>query len=72
MAQEKNLKKGDKVEWSSHGGKAEGKVEKRLTEDTEIRGQKIRASEDDPRYLMESKKSGGKAAHKPGALKKKG
>jgi len=72
MAQEKNLKKGDQVEWSSHGGKAEGKVEKKLTEDTKIKGQKIRASEDDPRYMVKSEKSGGKAAHKPGALKKKG
>jgi len=72
MAQEKNLKKGDKVEWSSHGGKAEGKVEKKLTEDTKIKGQKIRASKDDPRYMVKSEKSGGKAAHKPGALKKKG
>ncbi len=68
MAQEKNLKKGDKVE---HGGKAEGKVEKKLTEDTEIKGQKIRASKEDPRYMVKSEKSGGKAAHKPGALKKK-
>jgi len=71
VAQEKNLKKGDKVEWSSHGGKAEGKVEKKLTDDTKIKGQQIRASEDDPRYLVESEKSGGKAAHKPGALRKK-
>ncbi len=71
MAQEKNLKKGDKVEWSSHGGKAEGKVEKKLTEDTKIKGQKIRASKEDPRYMVKSEKSGGKAAHKPGALKKK-
>jgi len=72
LAQEKNLKKGDKVEWSSHGSKAEGKVEKKLTEDTKIKGQQIRASEDDPRYMVKSEKSGGKAAHKPGALKKKG
>ena len=71
MAQEKSLKKGDKVEWSSHGGKAEGKVQKKLTEDTKIKGQQIRASKDDPRYLVESEKSGGKAAHKAGALDKK-
>jgi len=71
VAQEKNLKKGDKVEWSSHGGKAEGKVEKKLTDDTKIKTQQIRASEDDPRYLVKSEKSGGKAAHKPGALRKK-
>ena len=72
MAQEENLKKGDAVEWSSHGGKAEGKVEKKLTDDTKIKGQQIRASEEDPRYLVKSERSGGKAAHKAGALEKKG
>ncbi len=72
MATDENLKTGDKVEWSSHGGKAEGKVEKKLTDDTKIKGQQIRASKDDPRYLVKSEKSGGKAAHKPDALKKRG
>ncbi len=67
----KNLKQGDKVEWSSHGGKAVGKVKKKLTSDTQIKGQQIRASEDDPRYLVESEKSGGQAAHKAEALTKK-
>ena len=33
-------------------------------------GQKIDASEDGPRYLVESEKSGKEAAHKPGALEK--
>ena len=72
VATDKNLRKGDKVEWSSHGGKAEGKVEKKLTDDTKIKGQQIRASKDDPRYLVKSEKSGAKAAHRAGALKKKG
>ena len=27
----KDLKKGDRVEWDSHGGKAVGKVEKKIT-----------------------------------------
>jgi Hypervirulence associated proteins TUDOR domain len=35
-----------------------------------VGGQKIRASEDDPRYLVESEKSGKEAAHKPDALSK--
>ena len=68
----KKLKKGDKVEWSSHGGKAEGKVKRKLTSDTKLKGQQIRASEDDPRYLVESEESGGEAAHKESALKRKG
>ncbi|HYZ05001.1 MAG TPA: DUF2945 domain-containing protein [Rubrobacter sp.] len=37
---------------------------------TEVGGQKINASEANPRYLVESEKSGREAAHKPGALSK--
>jgi hypothetical protein len=66
------VEKGDKVEWSSHGGKAEGTVEKKITERTEAAGRTVAASEDDPQYLVKSDKSGGEAVHKPGALKKKG
>ena len=65
-----NLRKGDKVRWNSHGGEAEGTVEKKLTEDTEAAGRTVRASQDDPQYLVKSDKSGGEAVHKPGALKK--
>jgi hypothetical protein len=45
-------------------------VKKKLTSSTEVGGQKIDASEDDPRYLVESEKSGKEAAHKPDALSK--
>jgi hypothetical protein len=64
------FKKGDKVEWQSHGSKAVGKVEKKITSDTEAGGRKVRASKDDPQYLVKSDKSGGEAVHKPGALRK--
>jgi hypothetical protein len=64
------LKKGDHVSWKSHGGTAEGTVEKKITEDTEEAGRTVRASQDDPQYLVKSEKSGGEAVHKPGALKK--
>ena len=66
-----NLKKGDKVEWQSHGSKAVGKVEKKITSETEAGGRKVKASEDEPQYLVRSDKSGGTAVHKPDALKKK-
>jgi len=39
-----------------------------LTSSTEVGGQNINASEDDPRYLVESEKSGKEAAHKPDTL----
>ena len=67
----KDLKKGDRVEWRSHGGKAVGKVETKITSDTEEAGRKVKASKDDPQYKVRSEKSGGSAVHKPGALKKK-
>lgn len=67
-----NLKKGDKVSWKSHGGTAEGKVERKITEETEAGGRKVKASKDEPQYLVKSDKSGGEAVHKPSALKKKG
>jgi Hypervirulence associated proteins TUDOR domain len=67
----KEFSQGDKVEWSSHGGKAVGEVEKKITERTEAGGRTVAASEDDPQYLVKSDKSGGEAVHKPDALKKK-
>jgi hypothetical protein len=45
-------------------------VKKKLTSDTDVGGQKITASENDPRYLVESEKSGKEAAHRPDALSK--
>jgi len=66
----KNLRKGDQVTWESHGGEATGQVEKKITQDTEAAGRKVRATKDDPQYLVKSDKSGGEAVHKPDALKK--
>ena len=60
--------KGDHVTWKSHGGQAEGTVERAITEDTEASGRKVRASPDDPQYEVRSEKSGKTAVHKPGAL----
>lgn len=73
MSDDENLKKGDDVEWSSHGNKVEGTVVKKVTKETEDKevGRKIKASKDDPQYVVESDKSGKKAAHKPDALDKK-
>jgi hypothetical protein len=66
-----DFKKGDKVEWNSHGGKAVGEVVHRITTETEAGGRKVKASEDEPQYLVRSEKSGGEAVHKPGALKRR-
>ena len=69
MAQEE-FRQGDTVEWNTPQGKTRGKVKKKLTSETQVGGQKVNASEDDPRYLLESEKSGKEAAHKSDALSK--
>jgi hypothetical protein len=66
MAQ--TFKKGDRVRWSSHGGEAIGTVERIITKDTEAGGRTVRASPDEPQYLVRSAKSGRTAVHKPDAL----
>ncbi|WET76792.1 DUF2945 domain-containing protein [Amycolatopsis sp. QT-25] len=66
----KRFHQGDKVRWQSHGGEAEGEVVKEITADTEAAGRTVRASADEPQYLVRSSKSGGEAVHKPEALEK--
>jgi hypothetical protein len=63
-----DLKKGDHVTWKSHGGTAEGTVERKLISDTEASGRTVRASQDEPQYEVRSEKSGRTAVHEPGAL----
>jgi hypothetical protein len=66
-----SFRTGDKVEWDSHGGTAEGVVERKITSRTEAAGRTVDASEDEPQYLVRSEKSGGTAVHKPSALRKR-
>ncbi len=67
---DKEYKGGDQVERMTSKGKTSGTVKKKLTSETKIKGHKVAASKDNPEYLVESIKSGKKAAHKPKALKK--
>lgn len=62
-------KKGDRVEWSSSGGKSAGKVEKKVTMTTKVAGHEAKATKDDPQFVVTSDKSGKKAVHKPEALR---
>ncbi len=59
---------GDRVAWNSSGGHSVGKVVKKITTPTKIKGHKVAASPDNPEFLVKSDK-GGVAAHKAGALK---
>ena len=67
----KDFRKGDDVTWKTRNGETEGHVVKTVTEPMKIKKNEIRASKDDPRILVESDKTGARAAHKPEALHKK-
>jgi Hypervirulence associated proteins TUDOR domain len=64
------LKRGDRVEWSFRGRTVTGRIVKRLTERTEVGGQVVAASKDDPRYLVRSDKTGKETARRPAALRR--
>jgi len=66
-----NLRNGDEVEWNGHGSTTPGKVERKITAETEASGRKVKASHEEPQYEVRSDKSGRTAVHKPGALRKK-
>ena len=70
MADNEKLKKGDEVEWDTSQGKTSGKVEKKITEPTDIKKHHVAASKDNPEYIVKSDKSGKEAAHKPEELRK--
>ncbi len=62
------LSKGDKVSWNTSQGKTHGKIVERRTKDFTLDGNHFTASDDDPMYVVESDKSGKRAAHKESAL----
>lgn len=67
----KDLKIGDTVAWKTSQGETSGKVVKKQTSPTKIKGHEVKASKADPQVIVESSKTGARAAHKPSALKKK-
>jgi hypothetical protein len=69
VAMGKDLEKGDRVSWRSHGGTAVGTIVRRLTSTTKVKGHTAKATADEPQYLVEVD-GGGKAAHKPSALRR--
>ncbi|RFB93543.1 hypothetical protein B5K11_13500 [Rhizobium leguminosarum bv. trifolii] len=66
----KQLKKGDEVSWGTSQGKTEGRVVKKQTSPTKIKDHTVKASAAQPQYIVESDKSGKRAAHKPDELRK--
>jgi hypothetical protein len=62
------LRVGSHVSWNTSQGPTTGKVVERRTDDFTFDGQQFRASGQSPKLIVESEKSGQRAAHDPGAL----
>ena len=70
MADENSLKRGDKVTWETSQGETHGKVEKKVTSTTEVKGHTAKATKAEPQFKVKSDKTGAEAIHKPEGLKK--
>ena len=58
----KEFRKGDHVEWDSSQGARQGHVIRKQTSPTQIKGHNVKASKENPHYIVESDKSGKRAA----------
>jgi surface antigen len=65
------LRKGDQVAWNTSQGETTGTVVERRTQDFQFEGQQFRASDDEPAFIVESDKTGARAAHKESGLRKR-
>ncbi|SDQ27054.1 Protein of unknown function [Curtobacterium sp. UNCCL20] len=64
------LSKGDTVHWNTSQGKTTGTLVQKRVSDFEFDGQTFTPTDDDPYWIVESEKSGKRAAHKESALTK--
>ncbi len=64
----KEFKQGDRVRWDAGNQSSVGIIERKITADTEAGGRKVRASLDEPQYLVRSEKTGRTAVHKPESI----
>ena len=64
------LGKGDRVSWNTSQGRTQGEIVERKTKDFEFAGQHFTASADEPAFIVQSDKSGDRAAHKESALRR--
>jgi hypothetical protein len=63
-----SLRVGSKVSWNTSQGTTHGKVVEKKTKDFTLDGQHFTANDDDPKWVVESDKSGKRAAHASSAL----
>jgi hypothetical protein len=66
----KDFKVGDHVEWNSEAGRVRGTIIKKVTTAIAFKGYTVRASKEEPQYLIKSDTTDHLAMHKGSALKK--
>jgi len=64
------FKIGDHVEWNSEAGRVRGLIKKKVTSAIKFKTYTVRASKDEPQYLIKSDKTDHMAMHKGAALTK--
>ena len=64
------FKVGDQVEWNSEAGRVRGTIKKKVTSAIKFKTYTVRASKEEPQYLIESDKTDHLAMHKGSALNK--
>ena len=64
------FKIGDHVEWNSEAGRVRGTIKKKITSAIKFKTYTVRASKEEPRYLIKSDKTDHLAMHKGAALTK--
>ena len=63
--------KGDHVTWKTPQGETHGTVQEKRVKEFQFDGQKFKASDDEPYFIVKSDKTDAEAAHKESALSKK-
>lgn len=62
------MHQGQKVSWNTSQGRTHGHTVERRTERFQHDGQTFAASSDEPYWIVESEKTGARAAHKESSL----
>jgi Hypervirulence associated proteins TUDOR domain len=70
MQKKHKFKVGDHVEWNSEAGHVRGRIKKKVISAVKVKTYTVRASKEEPQYLIKSDKTEHMAMHKGAALKK--
>jgi hypothetical protein len=66
----RRFKVGDHVSWNSEAGRVRGTIKKKVTSPMRFKNYMVRASKEEPQYLIKSDKTDHLAMHKGTALTK--